>query len=135
LDGYRHDTKEIPDMPEKPIIVYFNSPEQASKALEKMKSEFEVIESAIDRFDGYPGEGADPLNPITGNIPSLSSLTLGGTFGVDTGILAAASTSASGMSSGGAGNRVSGVDIILTAIVQEEDGEKAMKIAKDCGAL
>jgi hypothetical protein len=135
LGGYTHVAKEIPDMPEKSIIVYFNSPEQASKALEKMKSEFEVIESAIDRFDGYPGDGADPLNPITGDIPSLSSLTLGGDFGRDAGILAAANTSASGMSSGGAGNRVSGVDIILTAIVQEENGEKAMKIAKDCGAL
>ncbi len=122
-------------MPEKPIIVYFNSPEQASKALDLMKSEFEVIESAIDRFDGYPGDGADPLNPITGDIPSLGSLTLGGNFGRDAGILAAASTSASGISSGGAGNMVSGVDIILTAIVQEENGEKAMQIAKDCGAL
>lgn len=103
--------------------------------MEKIKSEFEVIESAIDRFDGYPGDGADPQNPITGDIPSLGSLTLGGSFGRDAGILAAASTSASGMSSGGANNRVSGVDTILTAIVQEENGEKAMKIAKDCGAL
>lgn len=123
-------------MPEKPIIVYFKSPEQADQALEKMKSEFEVIEASIDRFDGYPGNGADPDNPITGDIPSLGSLTLGGDFNNrDAGILAASSVSASGMSSGGPGNMVSGVNIILTAIVQEENGEKAMKIAQDCGAL
>ncbi|QMV39837.1 hypothetical protein [Cohnella cholangitidis] len=122
-------------MPEKPVIVYFNSPDQANKALEKMKSEFEVIESAIDRFDGYPGEGYNPNNPITGDIPSLGSLTLGGNFGRDAGILAASSVSASGYSSGGPGNMISGVDIILTAIVQEQDGERAMEIARECGAL
>lgn len=118
-------------MPEKPIIAYFNSPEQAKQALEKMKSEFEVIESQIDRFDGYPGSGSDPDNPITGDIPSLGSLTLGGDFNKDAGILAATSVSASGMSSGGPGNMVSGVNIILTAIVQEEHGDRATKIAQE----
>ncbi|MEX1029263.1 MAG: hypothetical protein WDZ91_04350 [Paenibacillaceae bacterium] len=122
-------------MPEKPIIAYFNSPEQASEALNKMKNKFDVIEASIDRFDGYPGNGADPDNTITGNIPSLSSLTLGGDFNIDAGILAATSASASGVSSGGQGNMVSGVNIILTAIVQEENGEQAMKIAQDCGAV
>ncbi|WP_256760300.1 hypothetical protein [Cohnella sp. WQ 127256] len=121
-------------MAEKSIIAYFNSPEQASKALEKMMSEFEVIDSAIDRFDGYPGGGASPLNSITGDIPSLSSLTLGGNFNNDSGILAATSVSASGYSSSGQG-MVSGVDIILTAIVNEEHGEQATKIAQECGAL
>lgn len=122
-------------MPEKPIIVYFKSAEQASEALKKMRSEFDVIESSIDRFDGYPGNGVDPDNPITGHIPSLGSLTLGGDFNRDAGILAATSVSASGLSSGEPGNMVSGVDIILTAIVQEENGEQAMKIAQDCGAV
>lgn len=120
-------------MTEKPIIVYFKSPEQAKKALDQMKSEFEVIESEIDRFDGYTGSGYDPNNPITGDIPSLSSITLNGNFGRDSGILAATSTSASGMSSGGA--MVSGFDIILTAIVDKNNGDRAMQIAKECGCL
>lgn len=77
-----------------------------------------MIESGIDRFDGYPGGGYSPNNPITGDIPSLGSITLNGGFGRDSGILAATSTSASGMSSGG--DMVSGVDIILTAIVDEK---------------
>ncbi len=121
-------------MPEKPIIVYFRSAEQANEALNKMKREFEVIEASIDQFDGYPGNGHDPGNPITGHIPSLGSLTLGGDFNRDAGILAATSVSASGLSSGEPGNMVSGVNIILTAIVQEENGEQAMQIAQDCGA-
>lgn len=120
---------------EKAVIVYFNTPEQAQEALEKMKSEFEVIEARIDRFDGVPGDGADPGNPITGNIPSLGSLTLGGDFSRDPGILAAASASASGLSAGGPGNMVSGTDIILTAIVRPENGQRAMDIAYECGAL
>ena len=120
-------------MTEKLIIVYFKSPEQAKKALNQMKSEFEVIESEIDRFDGYLGSGYDPNNIITGEIPSLSSITLNGNFGRDSGILAAASTSASGMSSGG--NLASGFDIILTAIVDKNNGERAMQIAKECGCL
>lgn len=120
-------------MTEKPIIVYFKSPEQAEKALDQMKSEFEVIDSEIDRFDGYPGSGYDPNNPITGDIPSLGSITLNGNFGRNAGILAAASTSASGMSS--AEDMVSGFDIILTAIVDEKNGDRAMQIAQECGCL
>jgi len=120
-------------MTEKPIIVYFKSPEQAKKALDQMKSEFEVIESEIDRFDGYPGTGYAPNNPLTGDIPSLSSITLNGHFGRDSGLLAATSTSASGMSSGGA--TVSGFDIILTAIVDKNNGDRAMQIAKECDCL
>jgi hypothetical protein len=122
-------------MPEKPIIAYFNSRNQANEALKQMKNEFEVIEATIDGFDGYPGEGIDPDNPITGEIPSLSSLTLGGDFNRDAGILAATSVDASGISSGGPDNIVSGVNVILSAVVQEENGEQAMKIAHDCGAV
>ncbi len=120
-------------MAEKPVMVYFKTPEQARKALDQMKSEFGVIESEIDRFDGYPGGGYDPNNPITGDIPSLGSITLNGNFGRDSGILAAASASASGMSSGG--NMVSGFDILLTAIVDEKNGDRAMQIAQECGCL
>jgi hypothetical protein len=120
---------------EKAVIVYFNSPDQANKALEQMKSEFNVIEAKVDRFDGYPGDGVNLDNPIAGEIPSLGALTLGGDFNRNAGILAATNVSASGYSSGGPENRVTGVDIILTAIVPEEHGQRAMDIAYECGAL
>jgi hypothetical protein len=122
-------------MSEKPIIAYFNSPEQAKVALQTMKNAFDVIDASIDRIDGYPGDGADPDNPITGEIPSLSSLTLGGDFSRNAGILGAASVDASGLSSGGPDNMTSGVNIILSATVKEENGERAMKIVRDCGAI
>jgi hypothetical protein len=39
------------------------------------------------------------------------------------------------LSSGGPDNITSGVNIILSAVVQEENGEQAMKIARECGAI
>jgi hypothetical protein len=122
-------------MSEKSILAYFNTPEQAQQALEKLK-QLQLVDSAIDRFDGYPGEGVDIDNAVNGDIPSLGALTLGGNFeSRDAGILAAASVSASGYSSGGPDNRVSGRDILLTAIVQEEDYEQAKSIVQQSGAL
>jgi hypothetical protein len=122
-------------MSEKSILAYFSTPEQAQQALEQLK-QLKLVDSAIDRFDGYPGGGVDVDNPITGNIPSLGALTLSGNFeSRSAGILAATSVSASGYSSGGPDNRVSGRDILLTAIVQEEDYEKARSIVQQSGAL
>ncbi|MFD0715902.1 hypothetical protein [Paenibacillus sp. GCM10027626] len=123
-------------MKERSILAYFNTPEQAEQALEKLK-ELRLIDSAIDRFDGYPGGGVEGImNPITGDFRSLGDLTLGGDFeNRDAAVLAAASVSASGMSSGGYGNRVSGRDILLTAIVAEEDYDKAKAIVDEAGAL
>ncbi|GGG13174.1 hypothetical protein [Paenibacillus abyssi] len=123
-------------MAEKNILAFFNSPEQAEQALSIMKN-LSLVDSSIDRFDGYPGEGSDHIqNPITGNFQGLGYLTLGGDFpDRDEGILAAASVSASGMSSGGSDNETTGKDILLTVVVEEKDFEQAMQIVRDAGAL
>jgi hypothetical protein len=123
-------------MTEKNILAFFKSPEQAEKALQQIKS-LKVVDSSIDRFDAYPGDGIDRIeNPLTSDFPSLGSLTLGGGLsGPDAGILAAASVSASGMSSGGNDNEVTGRDILLTIVVEEEDFDKAMAIVQNEGAL
>ncbi|QYR21830.1 hypothetical protein KZ483_01945 [Paenibacillus sp. sptzw28] len=123
-------------MAERSILAYFNSPDQAEDALSKLKS-LRIIESSIDRIDGYPGDGIDHIdNPITSDFPGLGYLTLGGDFSDrDASILAAASVSASGMSSGGTENRVTGRDILLTVVLQEEDYEQAMQAVRDAGAL
>lgn len=123
-------------MPEKSILAYFNTNEQAQQALEQLKG-LNLIDSAIDRFDGMPGDGVDRItNLTTGDIPSLGAITLGGTFeNRDAGILAASSVSASGYSSGSPDNRVSGRDILLTAIVEEADYDKAVSIIHQAGAL
>lgn len=123
-------------MAEKNILAFFKSPEQAEKALQQIKS-LRLVDSSTDRFDGYPGDGVDRImNPVTSDFPSLGSLTLGGDFpDTNAGILAAASVSASGMSSGGEDNEITGRDILLTIVIEEEDFEKAMAIVRKEGAL
>jgi hypothetical protein len=124
------------DLAERSILAYFKSPEQAKEALTKAKS-LKLVDSAIDRFDGYPGDGMDHImNPLTGDFPGLGNLTLGGDFtDRNAGILAATSVSASGLSAGGPGNGVTGYDILLTLVLEEEDYDKALKIVRDAGAL
>ncbi|CAM4302783.1 hypothetical protein L1N85_19070 [Paenibacillus alkaliterrae] len=123
-------------MVEKNILAFFKSPEQAEEALTQLKS-LRIIDTSINRFDGYTGDGSDHIeNPLTSDFPGLGYLTLGGDF-IDrnAGILSAASVSASGMSSGGADNQVTGRDILLTVVVEEEDHEQAMQVVRNAGAL
>lgn len=123
-------------MAEKNILAFFNSPEQAKDALQQLKS-LNLIDTSIDRVNTYPGSGSDHVsNPITGDIPSLGYLTLGGDFNDrNAGVLAAASVSASGMSTGGPDNTVTGKDIVLTIVVDEADYEQALKTVQNAGAL
>ncbi|GMK44595.1 hypothetical protein PghCCS26_17230 [Paenibacillus glycanilyticus] len=120
-------------MAEKNILAYFKSPEQAEKALEQIKA-LKLIDSSINRFDGYPGDGSDRIrNPITGDFPGLGYLTLGGDFSDrDAAILAAANVSASGMSQS---DETAGRDILLTVVIDEDDYEQAVAIAEKAGAL
>jgi hypothetical protein len=123
-------------MAEKNILAFFNSPEQAKDALQQLKG-LNLIDTSIDRVNAYPGSGSDHVtNPITGNIPSLGYLTLGGDFNDrNAGILAATSVSASGMSAGGPDNKVTGINTVLTIVVDEADFEQALKTVQNAGAL
>lgn len=123
-------------MADKNILAFFNSPEQAKEALEQLKG-LNLIDTSINRISAYIGSGSDHvLNPITGNIPSLGYLTLGGDFyDREAGILAAASVSASGMSAGSPDNTVTGKDTLLTIVVDEADFEQALKTVREAGAL
>jgi len=123
-------------MTERSILAYFNTPDQAERALEQLKT-LKLVDSRIERFDGMPGEGVDQImNPITSNFGSLGDLTSAGQFvSSGSGILAAANVSASGYSSGGPGNQVTGRDILLTAVIEEQDFEQAQQIVQDAGAL
>lgn len=123
-------------MAEKNILAYFKSPEQAEKALEQLKP-LKLIDSSINRFDGYPGDGSDRiLNPITSDFPGLGYLTLGGDFpDRDAAILAATSVDASGMSAGAEKDETAGRDILLTVVIEEDDFAKAMAIIEKAGAL
>ncbi|MEK0317739.1 hypothetical protein [Cohnella sp. 56] len=126
-------------MAERAVLAYFNTPDQADEALEGLKR-LRLSEYEIDRFDGYPGTGMEHLDQlgdtIAGTFRSLGFLTLGGDFdSPDAAALAASSVSASGMSSGGPNNRVTGRDILLTAIVDVDDYDEAVAICRQAGAL
>ncbi|RKP47935.1 hypothetical protein D7Z26_22265 [Cohnella endophytica] len=126
-------------MPERTVFAYFNTPDQAKEAVEQLKS-LKLVDYAIERFDGYAGTGIQSLDKLGGTIAGdfrgLGYLTLGGDFdNPDEGKLVTSSVSASGYSSGGPDNRVSGRDIMLVAIVEEEDYEQASRIVRDVGAL
>ncbi|WP_248926737.1 hypothetical protein [Paenibacillus hamazuiensis] len=119
-------------MAEKNLLAYFHTPEQASGVAAKLKS-LRAIDVSVDRFGKYPGEGIEETqNPLTGNIPSLGWLTLGGDFDRDSGILAAADVSASGMSDGGQGGPT-GLDIVLSAVVDESIYEQARRVIEEGG--
>jgi hypothetical protein len=126
------------DMSERNILAYFHSPEQAEGVASKLKA-LRVADMRIDRISPYPTTsdmGVDHrLNPINGDFPGLGSLTLNTDFGSrDAAILAAASPAASGMSDGGA-EFVTGRDILLTAVVNEDVYEQAMRVIEQSGGM
>lgn len=122
-------------MAEKNILAYFHSPEQAEGIASKLNA-LRAITVQVDRFSRYPGEGMNNImNPLTGNIASLATLTQGAEISSrDEGILIAADPSASGMSDGGDGG-VTGRDILLTAVVDESVYEQALRVIEQGGGM
>jgi hypothetical protein len=122
-------------MAEKNILAYFHSPEQAEAIASKLNA-LRAIAVQVDRFSRYPGEGMNNImNPLTGNITSLATLTQGAEISSrDEGILIAADPSASGMSDGGDGG-VTGRDILLTAVVDESVYEQALRVIEQGGGM
>jgi hypothetical protein len=125
--------KECLKMAEKNILAYFNTVEQAEQIANQFKS-MGISDYQIDRVHKYPEGTADNLmNPVTGQIGSLSDLTLGDISG-DIGPLTAADTSASGLSDGG-GTSVTGRDVLLAAIVDESQYEQIRSQIRSNGGL
>lgn len=122
-------------MSEKNILAYFKSPEAAEAVSRKLQS-LRVIDMSIDRFSKYPG-GAQYSgnNPLTGDIPSLATMTLNSTLDSHSaGILAAADSSASGMSHGGEGGPT-GRDILLTVVLDSEVFDQALSLIEEAGGM
>lgn len=117
---------------ERNILAGFFTEDDANKAAEQLKKKgFSTVQ--VDHIGLYPGDGVDQImNPISGEIPSLGSLTLAGDFSSkDASVLAAAAPSASGMADGA--HEGVGRNIMLTAVVPEERGDEATKIIRACG--
>lgn len=122
-------------MSEKTILAYFHTPDQAKQALEKLKA-LRLGEYAIERFDGYAGNGAEhsdaARNAISGESAGLPKMTPG--EGFDT-LGAKPDAGVGGVSYGRPDNRTAGRDILLAATVDEADYEHAMQIVQSEGAL
>ncbi|NUU62331.1 hypothetical protein [Paenibacillus agri] len=118
-------------MPERSILSYFKSPEEAEGVARKLQA-LRVIELSIDRFSKYGGNGpVQSINPVTGNIAGMASMTADRSH---TGILAAADTSASGMSHGGDGGPT-GRDILLTVVVDSDSYDRALRLIEEAGGF
>lgn len=122
-------------MSEVNILSYFKSPNEAEKVAKQIK-DLGAVDLQIDRINSYSLGSADQLsNPLTSDVPSQASLTLGtGSIGKDTGILLSSDVSASGMSDGGQ-NPISGTDILLAAVVDEKIQEQVRNIIKNAGGI
>ncbi|MEW9701581.1 hypothetical protein [Paenibacillus sp. SI8] len=120
-------------MAEKGILAYFHSPEQAEGAASKLKA-LRAIDVSVDRFGRYPGSGLQSvMNPYAGDFGSLGTLTQASDISTpDEGILTAADPAASGMSDGGGGG-VTGLDVVLAAVVHEEVYEQAIRVIESAG--
>lgn len=118
---------------EKNILAYFKTPEEAEGAAQKLRA-LRAIDVSIDRFSKNPGDGMEHReNPVTGDIPSLASLSLDSDISERSpGILLAAGTDASGMSDGGQGGPT-GRDVLLTAVVEESVHRQALRVVEQAG--
>lgn len=120
-------------MSERNILAYFNSVDQAETIANRLKS-MGVSDVQIDRIHKYPEGTADHvMNPATGQIGSLSDLTLGDISG-DIGPLTASDPAASGMSDGGQ-NSITGRDVLLATIVDESQHEQIRNDIRTNGGL
>lgn len=119
---------------EKNILAYFKSPEEAQGVVRKLEA-LKVVDMSINRFSAYPGgEMNNIMNPLTGNIVSLTSMTLNSALSnTSAGILGAADPSASGMSA--ADDGLHGRDILLTVVLDESVFERAMSIIEEAGGF
>ncbi|NOU95481.1 hypothetical protein GC093_19945 [Paenibacillus sp. LMG 31456] len=128
-------------MTEKGILAYFHSPAEAESILPKLKA-LRVIDVSVDKIGQFAGGGvSESINPLTGNFPGLSYLTLGAEgMDIDSSILAAANADASGLSAPRASDGsiedyggINGLDTLLTVVVDEQSYDQALRVIRDAG--
>lgn len=128
-------TGRLISLKERNILAGFHTEDEAEKAATALRQAgFSIVQ--IDRVGQFSGDGNERImNPISGKIPSLGSMTLAGDFpnGRDASALAAASPDASGMADRGDDdlNR----NVLLTCVVPEERGDEATEIIRSYGGM
>lgn len=116
---------------ERTVLSSFYSEEEAKNAAEKI-AQLGIEVTQVEELRPYYGiRSKQRAMPITGDIPSLASLTLNASAGTqDMNVLLAASVSASGMSDGQ--DQVTGRNYLLTVVSPEALVENVVQIIKDC---
>ncbi|MBY9079468.1 hypothetical protein KIH86_15105 [Paenibacillus sp. HN-1] len=117
-------------MAEKSILAYFKSPEEAESVSRKLLS-LRVSDMSIDTFSRYGGGTMSANSPANGLI---SSLGMAATGHPDSGVMAAADPSASGLSHGGAGGPT-GRNVLLTVVIDESTFHQALSIIEEAGGM
>ncbi|GIP35852.1 hypothetical protein [Paenibacillus sp. J2TS4] len=122
-------------MAEKNILAYFKDPQDAEEVAAKLKA-MRAIDVQVDRISRFPGEPvSETFNPISGNISGLGALTSDADVSnKDVGVLIAADVTASGMSDGGQ-DPLTGRDILLVAVVDEEIHHQALNLIEQSGGM
>jgi|GEM_PF-399414 len=124
---------ELTFVKEQNILAGFSSEDAAVQAKKALNTAgFTIVQ--IDHIGQFPGDGVDHvLNPITGQIPSLGSLTLAGDFSSrDASVLAAADPDASGMADRG---DEFNTPFLLTAVVPADRNAEATEIIRSFGGM
>ncbi len=118
-------------MRERTILASFYSEAEANKAAQQIHDQGVEV-AQVDQLRAYAGPmPARRAFPISGHIPSLSSLTLNTEVSSrDWGILLAVDPAASGMSDGQ--DNITGRNFLLTVVCPEDKVEDCVRIIKEC---
>lgn len=117
-------------MSERTVLSSFYSRPDAENAA-NLIHRLGVETAQVDELHLYPTPRSNrPIHTISGDIPSLASLTLNSTpYSRDAGVLMAADPAASGMSDGG--DNITGRNFLLTVVCAENDVEAVVQIIND----
>ena len=122
-------------MAERNILAYFQSPEQAEGARRKLQA-LRVIDVSIDRIGLASGADSEMAMDMIGtDVGGLGAAALGVAYANrSAAVMSAAHPDASGLSDQG-DESLAGKDILLTAVVDEEAYDKALRIVRDCRGM
>jgi len=116
-------------MAERTVLASFYSRKEAEDAATEIK-QIGVDVTAVDELHAYNGFIPEKRTfPISGDIPSLASLTLNTNFSSrDSNVLLAADPAASGMSDGQ--DNITGRNFLLTVVCPEQQVEEVVDIIR-----
>ncbi|MCL6441969.1 MAG: hypothetical protein K6T83_00655 [Alicyclobacillus sp.] len=118
-------------MSERTVLASFYSAADAKQAAEQIHA-LGIEVAQVDTLHAHPGVESDVDSfLISGDIPSLSAITLNTLGSRDANVLLAADPSASGMGDGQ--DNVTGRNYLLTVVSPESQVDEVVRVIKACG--